>query len=105
MAERNPRLGVLPAGAVDLRPGPGGKAWDCDRADDRDRVIRLLGVRRPYLIAGSRPRADWCSFNARINHPRVGPEVVAERARKARALRVRGEAAPRPAGARGALLA
>eukprot|EP00969_Alexandrium_andersonii_P166269 7346684-Alexandrium_andersonii.AAC.1 len=27
MAERRPRLGVLPAGAFDLRPGPGGVAW------------------------------------------------------------------------------
>eukprot|EP00969_Alexandrium_andersonii_P143148 6328181-Alexandrium_andersonii.AAC.1 len=37
MAERNPRLGVLSAGAVDLRPGPGGRAWDFDKAEDRDR--------------------------------------------------------------------
>eukprot|EP00969_Alexandrium_andersonii_P189385 8366547-Alexandrium_andersonii.AAC.1 len=53
-AERIPRLGVPPAGAFDLRPGPGGRAWGFDRADDRDRVIRLLGARRPYLLAGVR---------------------------------------------------
>eukprot|EP00969_Alexandrium_andersonii_P153854 6803172-Alexandrium_andersonii.AAC.1 len=63
MAERNPHLGVLPAGAFALRPGPGARAWDFDRADDRDSVIRLLGARRPYLLVGCPARADWCSFN------------------------------------------
>eukprot|EP00969_Alexandrium_andersonii_P075096 3311736-Alexandrium_andersonii.AAC.1 len=38
MAERRPRLGVLPAGAFDLRPGPGGG---------------LAGLRQ---ARGSRPR-------------------------------------------------
>eukprot|EP00969_Alexandrium_andersonii_P131924 5834177-Alexandrium_andersonii.AAC.1 len=53
MAERRPRLGVLPAGAFDLRPGLGGKAWDFDRRADCEQVIRLLGAQRPYLLAGS----------------------------------------------------
>eukprot|EP00969_Alexandrium_andersonii_P325268 14372088-Alexandrium_andersonii.AAC.1 len=56
MAERRPRLGVLPAGAFDLRPGPGGEAWGFDRAEDREHVVRLLGSQRPYLLGGS-PRA------------------------------------------------
>eukprot|EP00969_Alexandrium_andersonii_P116404 5145991-Alexandrium_andersonii.AAC.1 len=37
MAERRPRLGVLPAGALDLRPGPGGASWDFSKPEDRDR--------------------------------------------------------------------
>eukprot|EP00969_Alexandrium_andersonii_P372250 15481323-Alexandrium_andersonii.AAC.1 len=85
MAERSPRLGVPPAGAFDLRPGLGGIAWDFDRADGRGWVIRLLGARRPYIIAGSPLRVGWWSFNVHIDHPGVHPEVVAERARKARA--------------------
>eukprot|EP00969_Alexandrium_andersonii_P225092 9941220-Alexandrium_andersonii.AAC.1 len=85
MAERSPRFGVLPAGAFDLRPGPSGKAWGVDRADDCDRVVRLLGARRLYPLIGSPPCADWRSFDAHVNHPRVGPEVVAERACEARA--------------------
>eukprot|EP00969_Alexandrium_andersonii_P163576 7230522-Alexandrium_andersonii.AAC.1 len=44
MAERRPRLGVLPAGAFDLRPGPGGVSWDFDKPEDRDRVIRITGA-------------------------------------------------------------
>eukprot|EP00969_Alexandrium_andersonii_P331968 14671337-Alexandrium_andersonii.AAC.1 len=58
MAERSPRLGVLPAGAFDLRPGPRERAWDFDRAGDRDRVIRLSGARRPYILAGGPPCTD-----------------------------------------------
>eukprot|EP00969_Alexandrium_andersonii_P275559 12177554-Alexandrium_andersonii.AAC.1 len=45
-AERRPRLGVLPAGAFDVRPGPGGVSWDCDKPEDRDRVIRVLGAEK-----------------------------------------------------------
>eukprot|EP00969_Alexandrium_andersonii_P092956 4103380-Alexandrium_andersonii.AAC.1 len=62
MAERRPRLGVLPAGAFDLRPGLGGVSWDFDRAEDRGRVIRILGAERPFVVAGSPPCTDWCGL-------------------------------------------
>eukprot|EP00969_Alexandrium_andersonii_P103867 4582998-Alexandrium_andersonii.AAC.1 len=54
MAERSPRSGVLPAGAFDLRPGPGGRAWDFGKAEDRDRVVRLLGDRLRTFSPGAR---------------------------------------------------
>eukprot|EP00969_Alexandrium_andersonii_P178592 7896020-Alexandrium_andersonii.AAC.1 len=63
VAERRPRLGALPAGAFDLRPGPGGASWDFDRAEDRDRVIRILGAERPFVVAGGPPCADRCGLN------------------------------------------
>eukprot|EP00969_Alexandrium_andersonii_P149192 6596867-Alexandrium_andersonii.AAC.1 len=50
MAERRPRLGVIPAGAFDLRPGPGGDSWGFDRPGARDRAIRILGATRPYVV-------------------------------------------------------
>eukprot|EP00969_Alexandrium_andersonii_P234082 10335267-Alexandrium_andersonii.AAC.1 len=84
MAERRPRLGVLPDGAFDLRPGPGGVSWNFDRPEDRDRVIRILGAERLYVVTGSPPCADWCGLNTHVAHPRMGPAVVAERKRKAR---------------------
>eukprot|EP00969_Alexandrium_andersonii_P332809 14708060-Alexandrium_andersonii.AAC.1 len=45
-AASNPSLGVLPAGAFDIRPGPDGSSWDFSKPGDRGRVIRLLGARR-----------------------------------------------------------
>eukprot|EP00969_Alexandrium_andersonii_P013004 567051-Alexandrium_andersonii.AAC.1 len=84
MAERRPRLGVLPAGAFDVRPGPGGVSWDFDRPEDRDRVVRILGAERPFVVVGSPPCTDWCGLNTRVDHPRMGPAVVAERKRKAK---------------------
>eukprot|EP00969_Alexandrium_andersonii_P228870 10108296-Alexandrium_andersonii.AAC.1 len=84
MAERRPRLGVLPAWAFDLRPGPGGASWGFNKPEDRDRVIRVLGAERPFVIVGSPPRADWCGLNTHVNHPRVDLAEVAERMRHAR---------------------
>eukprot|EP00969_Alexandrium_andersonii_P195639 8642666-Alexandrium_andersonii.AAC.1 len=84
MAERRPRFRVPPAGAFDVRPGPGGVSWDFDKPEDRGRAICMLGAERPYVAAGSPPRADWCGLNTYVNHPRVGPAVVAERKRKAK---------------------
>eukprot|EP00969_Alexandrium_andersonii_P118039 5220381-Alexandrium_andersonii.AAC.1 len=37
MAERRPRCGVLPAGALDLRPGPGGRGTLTSLATARGR--------------------------------------------------------------------
>eukprot|EP00969_Alexandrium_andersonii_P271317 11991698-Alexandrium_andersonii.AAC.1 len=53
VAERRPRHGVLPAGALDFRPGPGGQSWNFDLPCDRERAIRLVASRRPYLLIGS----------------------------------------------------
>eukprot|EP00969_Alexandrium_andersonii_P056930 2510531-Alexandrium_andersonii.AAC.1 len=63
MAERRPRLGVLPAGVFDLRPGPGGVSWDFDKPEDHDRVFRILGAERSYVVVGSPPCTDWCGLN------------------------------------------
>eukprot|EP00969_Alexandrium_andersonii_P227807 10061132-Alexandrium_andersonii.AAC.1 len=63
MAERVPRYGVPPAGALDLRPGPGGQSWNYDLPGDRERAIRLIASRRPSLLIGSPPRADWGGLN------------------------------------------
>eukprot|EP00969_Alexandrium_andersonii_P341192 15081109-Alexandrium_andersonii.AAC.1 len=60
MAERRPRSGVLPAGAFDLRPGPGGVSWGVSKPEDRDRAIRIFGAERPFVIVGSPPCTDWC---------------------------------------------
>eukprot|EP00969_Alexandrium_andersonii_P370629 15477722-Alexandrium_andersonii.AAC.1 len=73
MAERRPRLEVLPAGAFDLRLGPGGASWDFDRAEDRDRAIRILGAERPFVVAGSPPCTDWRGLNTYVNHTRMDP--------------------------------
>eukprot|EP00975_Prorocentrum_lima_P043159 9061491-Prorocentrum_lima.AAC.1 len=40
VAARHPRVGVLPAGAFDIRPGPGGVSWDFTKADHREEAIR-----------------------------------------------------------------
>eukprot|EP00969_Alexandrium_andersonii_P327146 14456002-Alexandrium_andersonii.AAC.1 len=64
MAERKPRYGVLPAGALDLRPGPGGQSWNFDLLGDRERAIRLVASRRPFLLIGSPPCADWCGLRS-----------------------------------------
>eukprot|EP00969_Alexandrium_andersonii_P164978 7292991-Alexandrium_andersonii.AAC.1 len=53
MAERRPRYGVLPAGALDLRPGPEGESWNFDLPEGRERAIRFVASRRPYLLIGS----------------------------------------------------
>eukprot|EP00969_Alexandrium_andersonii_P255960 11315343-Alexandrium_andersonii.AAC.1 len=71
MAERRPRLGALPAGAFDLRPGSGGASWDFDKPEDRGRAICILGVERPYVVAGSPPCAGGCGLNMHANPPRV----------------------------------
>eukprot|EP00969_Alexandrium_andersonii_P149611 6615356-Alexandrium_andersonii.AAC.1 len=63
MAERKPRYGVLPAGALDLRSGPGGQSLNFDLPGDRERAIRLIASRRPFLLIGSRPCADWRGLN------------------------------------------
>eukprot|EP00969_Alexandrium_andersonii_P159620 7052893-Alexandrium_andersonii.AAC.1 len=63
MAERRPRCGVLPAGALDLRPGPGGQSWNFDVPEDRGRAIRLVASRRPRLLIGSPPCTDWRRLN------------------------------------------
>eukprot|EP00969_Alexandrium_andersonii_P180550 7979320-Alexandrium_andersonii.AAC.1 len=42
VAERRPRYRALPAGALDLRPGPGGQSWNSDLLGDRERAIRLV---------------------------------------------------------------
>eukprot|EP00969_Alexandrium_andersonii_P221529 9784292-Alexandrium_andersonii.AAC.1 len=60
MAERRPRLGVLPVGAFELRPGPRGVSWDFDGPEDRGRVICSLGAERPFVVVGSPPCTDWC---------------------------------------------
>eukprot|EP00969_Alexandrium_andersonii_P129287 5713077-Alexandrium_andersonii.AAC.1 len=68
-----------------MRPGPGGVSWDFDRPEDRDRVIRIPRAERPFVVAGSPPCAHWCGLNTHANHPRMGPAVVAERKREAKA--------------------
>eukprot|EP00969_Alexandrium_andersonii_P271013 11978336-Alexandrium_andersonii.AAC.1 len=71
MAKRKPRYGVLPAGALDLRPGPGGQSWNFDLPGDRGGAIRLVGSRRPFLLIGSPPRTDWCGLRVHVNQPRM----------------------------------
>eukprot|EP00969_Alexandrium_andersonii_P216230 9550787-Alexandrium_andersonii.AAC.1 len=71
MAERRPRYGVLPAGALDLRLGPGGQSLNSDLPGDRERAIRLVATRQPYLLIGSPPCTDWCGLNVHANHPRM----------------------------------
>eukprot|EP00969_Alexandrium_andersonii_P366961 15469645-Alexandrium_andersonii.AAC.1 len=77
MAERRPRCGVLPAGALDLRPSPGGQSWNCDLPGDRERAIRLVASRRPFPLIGSPPCTDRCGLNVHVNHPRMDPQEVA----------------------------
>eukprot|EP00969_Alexandrium_andersonii_P007463 325141-Alexandrium_andersonii.AAC.1 len=62
-------MGVLPAGAFDVRPGPGGASWDVTRPDHREDAIRVIAARGPYLLAGSPPCTDWCSLNERAREP------------------------------------
>eukprot|EP00969_Alexandrium_andersonii_P093922 4149108-Alexandrium_andersonii.AAC.1 len=64
MAERRPRRGVLPSGAFDVRPGPGGVSGGFDKPEDRGCVIRILGAQKPYMVVDSPPRADWCGLRA-----------------------------------------
>ena len=84
-ATRFPHCGALPGGAYDLRPGPGGRAWDFDKPEDREEAEKRIDAERPYLLVGSPPCTDWCALNVRLNHPRMDPAVVAERRRRARA--------------------
>eukprot|EP00969_Alexandrium_andersonii_P180453 7975680-Alexandrium_andersonii.AAC.1 len=63
MAERRPGYGVLPAGALDLRPGRGGQWWNFDLPGDRERTIGLVASREPFLLIGSPPCKDWCGLN------------------------------------------
>eukprot|EP00969_Alexandrium_andersonii_P046022 2019639-Alexandrium_andersonii.AAC.1 len=63
MAERRPRYRVLPAGAMDLRPGPRGQSWNFDLPGDRERAIRLIASRKPYLLIGGPPCTDWRGLN------------------------------------------
>ena len=84
-ATRFPHYGALPGGAYDLRPGPGGRAWDFDKPEDREEASRRIDREQPYLLVGSPPRTDWCALNARLNHPKMDPAIVAERRRRARA--------------------
>eukprot|EP00969_Alexandrium_andersonii_P035982 1576264-Alexandrium_andersonii.AAC.1 len=63
MAERRPRYGAPPAGALDPRPGPGGQSWNFDLPGDRERAIRLVASRRLFLLIGSPPRTDWRGLN------------------------------------------
>eukprot|EP00969_Alexandrium_andersonii_P324289 14329879-Alexandrium_andersonii.AAC.1 len=49
-AARCPRVGVLPAGAFDVRPGPGGSSWDFARPEHRQEAIRAIAAREPYLL-------------------------------------------------------
>eukprot|EP00969_Alexandrium_andersonii_P060723 2674717-Alexandrium_andersonii.AAC.1 len=46
--------------------------------------MRAFGARRPCLLEGSPPRADWCSLNVNVNHPRMDPREVQSRRRRAR---------------------
>eukprot|EP00969_Alexandrium_andersonii_P125278 5538434-Alexandrium_andersonii.AAC.1 len=62
MAERRPRKRALPAGALDLRPGPGGQSWNFDFPGDRERAIRFVASRKPFLLIGSPPCTDWCGL-------------------------------------------
>eukprot|EP00969_Alexandrium_andersonii_P334351 14775296-Alexandrium_andersonii.AAC.1 len=71
MAERRPRYGALPAGALDLRAGPGGQSWNFDLPGDSARAIRLVASRRPFLMIGSSPCADWRGLNVHVDHPRM----------------------------------
>eukprot|EP00969_Alexandrium_andersonii_P206914 9140882-Alexandrium_andersonii.AAC.1 len=77
------RDSVSPAGAFNIRPSPDGSSWDFSKPADRDLVVRLLGARRPYLLAGSPPCTDWLAFNQNINHPRMDKDVARERLEKA----------------------
>eukprot|EP00969_Alexandrium_andersonii_P293252 12961489-Alexandrium_andersonii.AAC.1 len=40
-AARHPRVGVLPAGAFDVRPGPGGVPWDFAKPEHREEACLL----------------------------------------------------------------
>ena len=83
-AALRPHLGVLPAGAFDLRAGPGEQSWDFTRSDHRVRAMKLITAAKPYLIIGSPPCTDWCRMNVNLNHPRMEKAVVEERLRVAR---------------------
>eukprot|EP00969_Alexandrium_andersonii_P325046 14362876-Alexandrium_andersonii.AAC.1 len=79
MAERKPGYEVLSAGALDLRPGPGGQSWNIDLPGDREKAIRLVAFRKPFLLIGTPPGARWCGLNVHANNPRVGEQEVARR--------------------------
>ena len=83
-ASQFPRFGVLPGGAFDLRPGPDGREWDFDRAEDRAEAERRIDQSAPYLLIGSPPCTEWSSFNIRLNHKRMDPQEVERRRRRAR---------------------
>eukprot|EP00969_Alexandrium_andersonii_P307174 13578795-Alexandrium_andersonii.AAC.1 len=85
LAERKPGYGIPPAGALDLRPGPGGQSWNFDLPGDRERAVRLVASRRPFPLIGSPPRTGWCGLNVHANHPRMGEPEVARRVSAARA--------------------
>eukprot|EP00969_Alexandrium_andersonii_P340909 15068317-Alexandrium_andersonii.AAC.1 len=69
MAERRPRLGVLPARAFDLRPGPCRKAWDFDRAEDCEQAIRCWAHNGPTSAWGApRARTGAASTYTSITH-------------------------------------
>eukprot|EP00969_Alexandrium_andersonii_P287763 12721780-Alexandrium_andersonii.AAC.1 len=84
MAERRPRYRAPPAGALDLRPGLGGQSWNFDLPGDRERAIRRVASRKPFLLIGSPPRTGWRGLNAHVNRPRM-EEQVAGRLSAARA--------------------
>eukprot|EP00969_Alexandrium_andersonii_P052430 2302360-Alexandrium_andersonii.AAC.1 len=84
MAERRPRYGVPSAGALGLRPGPGGQSWNFDLPEGRERASRLVASRRPFLLIGSPPCADWRGLNAHANRPKMDRREVARRAVGAR---------------------
>eukprot|EP00969_Alexandrium_andersonii_P209485 9253238-Alexandrium_andersonii.AAC.1 len=71
---RNPGIGVLPAGAYDIRPGPDGSSRDFSRPGVRGRAIRSLGARRPFLLVGGPPCTGRCSLNQNINHRRASAD-------------------------------
>eukprot|EP00969_Alexandrium_andersonii_P342663 15146275-Alexandrium_andersonii.AAC.1 len=48
-AERRPFHGVLPAGALDVRPGPEGESWYFDFPEDGERPAALPPDRQPAV--------------------------------------------------------
>eukprot|EP00969_Alexandrium_andersonii_P078126 3445413-Alexandrium_andersonii.AAC.1 len=58
---------------------------DSTRADHHAEAAQAIADRRPSLVFGSPPCADWCSLNARVDHPRMEPAEVERRRGEARA--------------------
>ena len=71
--------------ALDLRTlKPDGTPWDFSRKADRDLAEQLLDSEDPDWIVGSPPCTAFCSWNVRMNYPKMGPDRVRDFIREGR---------------------